>query len=398
MKTLEVIPSVSPAFGGPSEVVLNLTRAIRAQGVDAEIATTNDNFIGTLDIPLNQRVEYEQVPIWFFPRFPVRMKEFLFSADISRWLWLNLRNYNLTTAHYLFSYAPSCLATMARLQNIPYGVRTIGQLTPWALAQGRLKKQVYTALIERHNLEHAAFLHCTSSEEANDVERIGIKTPKVILPLGVTPSHSIPNAKIHLHHHYNIPKNVPIILFLSRLHYKKRPDLLIQVLGQLAIQNQPFHLILAGSGETKYVESLHQLVVQNNIQQQTTFAGFVTGKDKDLLFQGSDLFVLPTYSENFGIVLAEAMVAGLPVITTSGAQIATEITQAKAGVIADGESQLQIAIHQLLQSPSLRQELGDNGRRFALQRYSWSAIAKEFVTVYETILKQEKLPEFYIPM
>ena len=398
MRTLEVIPSVSPTFGGPSTVVLNLTRAIRSQGVDAEIATTNDNFIGTLDIPLSQRVEYEQVPIWFFPRFPVRMKEFLFSGSLSHWLWLNTRNYNLTIAHYLFSYAPSCLATIARLQNIPYGVRTIGQLTPWALAQSRFKKQIYTALIERRNLEHAAFVHCTSSEEATDVTRLGIKTPKVVLPLGVNPPQIISAAKLELHHRYHIPENIPVILFLSRLHPKKRPDLLIQVLGQLVAQKQPFHLILAGSGDTNYLDSLHQLIALYNIQEQTTFTGFVTGRDKDLLFQGSDLFVLPTYSENFGIVLAEAMVAGLPVITTSGAQISTEIVQAKAGLIVDSESQLQLAIIQLLQSPNLRQELGENGRQFALQKYSWPAIAKQFITVYEMILKKEKLPELYLPM
>lgn len=396
MKTLEVIPSVSSAFGGPSEVVLNLTREIRNLGVDAEIATTNDCMTGVMDVPLGQRVLHHDVPIWFFPRFPLRMKEFLFSASLSQWLWINLNQYDFVTAHYLFSYAPSCLAMMARLQNIPYAVRSIGQLTPWSLSQGRLKKKIYSNLIERRNLNHAYFIHCTTDEEAHNVHDFGIKTPKVILPLGVTPSPCIPQAKLQLQHRYNIPDGVPVILFLSRLHYKKRLEMLIQVLSE--IRQQSFHLVIAGTGEQKYVNSLHELVATHHLQAQTTFAGFVTGLDKDILFQGSDLFVLPTYSENFGIVLAEAMVAGLPVVTTPGAQISTEISQAHAGIIINDQSQLQDAISLLLRSPQLREELGKNGKNFAVQRYSWPSIAQQFVTLYSDILHHKQLPEFYSPL
>lgn len=172
--------------------------------------------------------------------------------------------------------------------------------------------------------------------------------------------------------------------------------MLIQVLSE--IRQQSFHLVIAGTGEQKYVNSLHELVATHHLQAQTTFAGFVTGLDKDILFQGSDLFVLPTYSENFGIVLAEAMVAGLPVVTTPGAQISTEISQAHAGIIINDQSQLQDAISLLLRSPQLREELGKNGKNFAVQRYSWPSIAQQFVTLYSDILHHKQLPEFYSPL
>jgi glycosyltransferase involved in cell wall biosynthesis len=397
IKILEVIPAVSPGFGGPTEVVINLTRELRALGIDAEIATTNDNTPGIIDVPLGQRVEYREVPIYFFAYSSLRLKQFLFSADLTRWLWQNIKNYDLVTAQTLFSYAPDLLAILARFHHIPYGVRTIGQLTPWALSQGKAKKEIYSTLIERPNLNHATYIHCTSIEETADANNFGVTAPKVVIPLGVNSPTHIPGAQQQLRQQLSLAADIPIILFMSRLHPKKRLELLIQVLGELNSLQQPFHLVIAGTGEDKYVESLQRLVTKHQIQSRTTFAGFVIGKDKDLLLQGSDFFVLPSYSENFGIALAEAMVVGIPVITTPGVHISSDIAQANAGIIIDDAPQLQAAITKLLQSPQLRSELGDNGKRLALQKYSWPAIAQQFADLYSLILDQKVIPPIYFP-
>jgi glycosyltransferase involved in cell wall biosynthesis len=397
IKTLEVIPSVSPGFGGPSEVVINLTREIRALGVNAEIATTNDDMPGIIDVPLGQRIEYREVPIYFFSRSSLRLKQFLFSADITWWLLKNIKDYDIVTAHILFSYAPDLTAILARFHQIPYGVRTIGMLTEWSLSQGRLKKEIYSTLIERPNLNHATYIHCTSEEEARNVSAFGTKTPKVVIPLGVNPPTYISGAQEKLRQQHSVAADVPIILFMSRIHPKKRLELLVQVLSELHSQHQPFHLLIAGSGDTDYVESIRKMIAQQQLQSKITFTGFVVGKDKDLLLQGSDLFVLPTYSENFGIVLAEAMVVGLPIVTTPGVHISIDIAQAQAGIIVDDAIQLQTAISQLLQSPQLRQELGENGKRLALQKYSWPGIAQKFADLYSIVLDHKTIPPLYFP-
>ncbi len=390
MKVLHVIPSVSPALGGPTQAVLNLVKALRECGVDAEIATTNDNRSTLLDVPLNQRIEYEQVPIWFLPRFSPPLKEFIFSAALTRWLWQNIRDYDIVNTHYLFSYASTCAGAIARYQRVPYIARTIGQLTPWALDQSRLKKQIYTFLIERHNLNRAAAIHCTSVGEAEDVRNFGIMTPTVTLPLGVNQPSEWPEAKQKLRSIYGISAQTPIVLFLSRLHYKKRPDLLMQALSQLAAQNHEFHLILAGSGEPEYVSELKDLVASLGLTSCTSFAGFVAGKDKEVVLQGSDMFVLPSFSENFGVAVAEAMAAGLPVIVTPGVQIAPEIAAESAGLVVKGDVEpLGDAIAQLLNSPNLRRQLGENGKRLVSRRYCWSAIAQDLTDVYTAILQQQ---------
>lgn len=402
MKVLHVIPSIGPKRGGPSEGVLAMVKALQECGVDTEIATINDNGSDLLDVPLNQRIEYEGVPVWFFPKFSPKIKRFtfsvgadkgfIFSPDLTQWLWQRVKDYDLIETHYIFSYASTCAGMFARWQGVPYAVRTIGQLAPWALAQSRLKKQVYTLLIERHNLNRAAVIHCTSASEAEDVRNFGIKTPTITVPLGVNQPIYLPDTKKKLHYVYGIPSEIPVVLFLSRLHYKKRPDLLVRSLNQLATQNDNFHLILAGAGEPDYIDYLKNLIASLGLTSQTSFAGFVTGEDKQLLFQGSDIFVLPSFSENFGIAVAEAMAVGLPVIVTPGVQIAPEIALSKAGLVVEGEEDtLANAIAQLLKSPKLRQQLGENGQRLVNSRYSWSAIAQNLSTVYQSIIEQKSI-------
>jgi glycosyltransferase involved in cell wall biosynthesis len=400
MRILHVIPGLSPALGGPPQVALNLVKALRDLGVDAEIATTNFDHPAPLDVPLNQRVSYQfgtnsidSVPVWFLPFNPPALKEFIFSKAFTNWCWNHIPSYDVLDNHYLFSYAPTCAAAIARWHQVPYTVRVMGQLTPWALAQSRTKKQVYSSLIERRNLKEAAAIHCTTHEEAKEVRQFGIHTPTLTLPLGVHAPTVNAEARSQLRAEYEISADTPVILFLSRLHYKKRPDLLLETLYELMQQNYRFHLLIAGTGESEYVEQLKQLTIDLSLTDCVSFTGLVVGEQKDRMLQGSDFFVLPSYSENFGIAVAEAMICGLPVIITPGVQIASDIGAAEAGLVVEGaQKPLGEAIAQLLTQPKLRQELGQRGRFFAQSHYSWSTIAQNLIPAYEAIAKQKKPP------
>ncbi|MFB8791473.1 MAG: glycosyltransferase [Potamolinea sp.] len=394
MKVLHVIPSLSKLKGGPTQIILEMVKALRECGVDAEIATTDDNGSERLDLPLRKRLEYEQVPVWFLPRFSPPLKDFIFSTELASWLWENSQNYDIIHTHYLFSFAPTCAAAIARYQKIPYIVIPYGMLTPWALDHQRLKKQIYS-IIERHNLNQAVAIHCSTSEEVRDVNNFQISTPSFVIPYGVHMPTFQPQAKQQIRQIYGIPETRPIVLFLSRLHQKKRPDLLIEALNKLDAKNQDFHLIVAGSGEADYVNYLTNLVSSLNLQSQTSMVGFVTGETKDLLLQGSDVFVLPSFSENFGIAVAEAMAAGCSVIVTPDVQIAPEIAASQAGLVVTGEvDTVAEAIAQLLVSPSLRHQLGENGKRLVSNRYSWKAIAQNLQFVYSAVIQKQPIPQF----
>ncbi len=394
MKVLHVISSVSPARGGTTAAILGTVKALRACNVDAEIAATNDHIYELLDVPLNKKVEYNQVPVQFFSRFspPINpILEFAFSRDLTSWLWQNIQNYDLVEIHSIFGYACSCAGVIARKKRIPYIINLHGQLSPWVFNQKRLKKQIYTLLVERGNLNNAAAIHCTTIPEAQEILKFRISAPTFVNPLGIDPLITLPDAKQKLHALYNIPPATPIILFLSRIHPKKRPDLLLKALSSLAAKYYDFHLIIAGSGEREYVEHIHNLCLSLKLKSHTTFPGLVT-EDKALLLQGSDIFILPSFAENFGIAVAEAMTVGLPVIITPGVQLSSDIASRNAGLIVDGEvNALTEAIKQLLISAELRHELGANGKRLASQRYTWETVTHNLISVYKDILKGERL-------
>jgi glycosyltransferase involved in cell wall biosynthesis len=123
---------------------------------------------------------------------------------------------------------------------------------------------------------------------------------------------------------------------------------------------------------------------------QVTFIGFVSGADKDLLLQGADIFALLSYSENFGIAVAEALAASLPVVITPGIQIASDVAAAQAGLIVTGELESAIsAIQQLLNSSQLRHQLGKNGQLLAQSSYYWPAIAIKLAQAYSSILNSK---------
>jgi glycosyltransferase involved in cell wall biosynthesis len=394
MRILYVLPSLSLKLGGPTQAAINFIANLRAQGIDCEVATTNDDGAELLEVALAQKILYQGIPVWFFQR-DVRMKEFILSISLTKWLWKNIQNYDLIHTHYLFSSAPTTAALIARWYKIPYIMRTIGQLTPWALTQSYLKKQVYSVLIERSNLDRAAAIHCTTYEEAKDVESYGIFAPKIVLPLGVSFSPVIPQSSQKLHKLYNIPDNTPIILFLSRFHHKKRPDLLIEAVTQLYEEGHSVHLLLAGSGSNDYTQYLKDLVVSLHMSSQITFVGFVTGIDKQLLLQGSNIFALLSYSENFGIVVAESLAAGLPVVITPGIQIAPDIQSAEAGLVVVGElKEVKKALRQLLLSSELCDQLGKNGQALAQALYSWPIIAKKLIQFYADVIEKHNKSKF----
>jgi glycosyltransferase involved in cell wall biosynthesis len=403
MRVLHVIPAVAAVRGGPSHAIFAMVKALRSHGIDAEIATTNNAGSVVLDVPFNRRIEYEGVPVWFFPQFPTpkqskfsvgKDKAFIFSPDLTKWLWQHLGNYDLIEAHYLFSYASSCAGAIARIRKIPYIVRTIGQLAPWALAQSQLKKRLYAFLLERHNLTRAAAIHCTSVGEVEDVHRFGIETPTFTLPLGVDQPEALPEAKQALRDRFGIPHERPIVLFLSRIHPKKRPDLLLHAISEVIVQNHDCHLIFAGGGDTGYLNYLTNLVSSLGLVSRTSFAGFVVGEDKALLLQGSDLFVLPSFAENFGVAVAEAMAAGLPVIVTPDVQISPDVAAEQAGLVVKGNvDEMTEAITCLLSSPDERSRLGKHGQQLVQRCYSWDAIAQNLAEVYAKIVTAPECQE-----
>ncbi len=388
MKVLHIIPSVGQVRGGTSTAALDMVKALRNTGIDAEIATTNDNGVSVLDVPLNQRTEYEEVPVYFFPRFSpaiASIREFAFSRQLTAWLRQNIAKYDVLHIHAIFSYPSTVAMAIARLQGIPYIVIPHGLLCEWSLQQSAYKKGIYLKLIERANLNHSQALHFTSAKEQQEVSHLGLKTPHFILPHGLSIPASIPNARHRLRKELQISADEPVILFLSRLHIKKGLDYLIPALGKLT--HHRFTFVLAGNGSPEYEAEIESLLVSHGIRDRTHVVGFVEGERKDLLLQGSDLFALTSHSENFAVVVLEALAVGLPVLVTPGVALASIVKQHTLGYVPEMDVlAITHAIDNFLKHPQAAEEMSDRGRKLVMEKYTWEKIACKIQQFYTEIL------------
>jgi glycosyltransferase involved in cell wall biosynthesis len=380
MKVLHVIPAIAACYGGPSKVVLDTCKALREAGIDAEIATTNADEDGDLVLPVKQPASIDGVPVYFFRRHgSLRYK---ISWGLTRWLANNVRHYDLAHIHAVFSYSTSAAAFYARRAGVPYLIVPHGMLNPWPLRQNGLLKSVYLTAIERRNLTGAAAVHfAVDTELSNSVikGRANLALPYVLdLPILVN-SHAPLRAK-------------PQILFLSRLDPKKGIELLIQVLIDLAQAGHEFEFVIAGSGAPPYEEHLKRMISASaKLAAATSFVGFVEGTDKMKLLQSSDLFVLPSFDENFGIAVTEAMAAGLAIIISDQINIHDEIEKAAAGLVVSRTlDSLCEGILKLLTDPELRAEMARNGRELVRNRFSPEAITQETIRVYEDVINNSR--------
>ena len=424
MRILQIIPSISLVYGGPSQMVLGLSAALASQGIDVTIITTDSNGdIGQdpLDVPLNLPIKQNGYQIIYFRCSPFR--RYKFSLSLLQWLNENARQFDLAHIHALFSPVTTFAATIARYHKLPYIIRPCGMLDPADLQKKKFLKQIYAAILERPNLAGAAAIHFTTKQEAKISERFGLdstgKMPvpqdflplDLVIPLGVTADfdRAFPVSPFLtetgggrtevLTTNFSVANSypgdilttpqIPIILFMSRIEPKKGLELLIPALESILANGIRFNFILAGSNpqDSDYETKIKVQIKKSSLEQFTKITGFVSGDSKAEILRKADLFVLPSYYENFGIAVAEAMAAGVPVVISDRVYISDDIQQAEAGWVVPLEvGAIARAIESALLAPQERQRRGFNAQVYAKKYYNWEAIARQTIEAYQHIL------------
>ncbi len=389
MKILQIVPSVSLIYGGPSQMVLGLSEALATEKIDVTLITTNSNGDTgqePLDVPLEKEIAQDGYKIIYFPCSPFR--RYKFSLPLLQWLATNAKNYDLAHIHALFSPVSTAAATICRNKKLHYIMRPLGTLDPADLAKKKLLKKIYGLLLEKPNLAGASAIHFTSQEEAKVSERYGTNSPDLVIPLGVNLPESMPSLG-KMRQELKIDSDIPIILFMSRIDPKKGFDLLLPALKSLHQAGIKFHFVLAGTNpqDPDYENSISENIKQSALNSITTITGFVTGETKLSLLQDATIFILPSYYENFGIAVAEAMATGTPVVISNKVHIWQEIESADAGWITNCDVRnLTETLRQVLQNPSVWQQKGINARNLVINKYSWNAITKRVIKAYREIL------------
>jgi len=252
-----------------------------------------------------------------------------------------------------------------------------GMLEPYILQRHPWKKKIALALYQHKTIQSANFMHATATEELHNIKKLGYTQSATIIPNGIDISEIQPKSK-------EAYKPIKNILFLSRVHPKKGIEFLIKAISQL--QNDEIHVTIAGEGDASYIESLKSYTKQCNIANQFSFIGGVYANQKWDLYSASDLFILPTFSENFGIVIAEALAKGIPVITTKGTPWQELETEHCGWWIDLSTENLLDAIKKAInKTPNELYEMGSRGRKLIEKNYDIKAIVQQFIQFYNTI-------------
>jgi len=289
--------------------------------------------------------------------------------------------FDLVHLHSVFLWPTWAAARAARKAGVPYLVAPRGMLVKDLLRRkSRWLKTAWVRLIEQRNLEQAAGIHVTALIEQTEIEEFGFKLPRVYyVPNGID-EIALP---IMDQAPGNLQPEAAYVLFLSRINWKKGLDRLVKAWRRVPDRL----LVIAGNDEENYRAEVERLARAEGVIDRIRFVGPVAGQDKWLLYRNAELFVLPSYSENFGIVVLEAMAMSCPVVVTPEVGLAATVAECDCGRVVSGEPEpLAAAINDLLANEPLRRALGRRGQDVANSRFLWPSVAGQMEQAYREVL------------
>ncbi len=391
LRVLHVIPSVGPLRGGPSVMVRAMARGLARAGLEVHVVATDDNARDRLRVPHATPVLEDGVTYRYFPR---QTRFYTFSWPLTRWLARHVRDYDLVHIHALFSYAAAPAAYWAARAEVPYVVRPLGTLSRWGMEHRHpWLKRLSLCLVERRILCGAGAVHYTSQQERVEATELGVRAPNAVVPLGIdlTPFAELP-PRGWLRERVPGSAGRPVALFLSRLDPKKGLDLLLAAFTHARSRRPDLVLVVAGSGDAGFEQGVRRHATRLGLGDSVYWAGFLSGKEKLAALADADLFVLPSYSENFGTAVVEAMAAGLPVVISDRVGIHREVAAARAGLVVPCEQEaVADAMLRLTVDSALRGELGAHGRELARRRFSIASMTDNLLGMYGDVLQGPRL-------
>jgi glycosyltransferase involved in cell wall biosynthesis len=387
MKILHVVPTYYPAvrYGGPIRSVHGLASALAARGHDVHVYTTNVDGNGVLSVPLDRPSRLDGVTIWYFATSWGR--RLYRSPGMRNALDLNVASFDIVHLHSVFLWPTSAAALAAIKAGVPYVVSPRGMLVDDLIRRkSMLAKRAWIALFERRNIEAAAAVHLTSDIEASELRALGFRCTRLaVVANGIElPRVDPSNGKGGVPLADGVRR--PYVLFLGRLNWKKGLDRLIPAMAQVTNTD----LLIAGNDEENYRPKLEVLARRCGVVDRVHFLGPVHAERKWALLSSAQILALPSYSENFGNVILEAMAVRCPVIVTPEVGLARIVHEVGCGVIASGDPEkFGLEIERLLGDDERRRSMGNAGRRTVEAKYSWNIIGKQMLDVYTRIIADQ---------
>ncbi len=403
MRILHVIASLAPRYGGPSVACPALCRELARRGHEVSIYTTNVDGGGRLQVPLDQPVIEQGVEIRYFPgwTFPPEYKP---SLALWRGLQEKIPTADVVHIYSLYIFPSTAAAHLCRKLKVPYLLHPHGTLDPYLLRRHAARKQVYSWLFEQRNFQRAAAVLFNSREEMRlAAEWLDQDLPpnngepgpiRAVVPVGVDEDwlrQTTPAARVQFRGKFAELIGRRILLFFGRLSFKKGMEVLAQAFIQVSREHKNLQLVVAGPDAEGYGGKMREWLKAGGVVERATFTGILAGEERIAAMQEAEVFVLPSYSENFGQAVAEAMACGVPVVISNRVNLWPDVEAAGAGLIVDSNSEHTArALLTLLEDPALGRQMGECGRRLVAQRYSWEAVGDQMVELYQEIVRRHE--------
>lgn len=366
-----------------------MARAVAARGHEVAIYTTDRE----LEPGEGERLRagLAGVELHILPQhFPATVAA---SLPLARALRQAIPKGDVVHLHSLYLFHTWAAARLCRRFGVPYLLRPHGTLDPFLWQRHRRRKAVMEALFQNSVLRQAAAIHYTAADEATLAAPYAQGAPAVVIPNGLDLEQYVvlPPPGTFRSRHAEIGGR-RIVLYLSRLNFKKGLDVLIPAFARAARKHADLHLVLAGPDDGMKTAT-EAWVAAEGMAERTSFVGMLGHADKLAAFRDAAMFVLPSYSENFGIAIVEAMACGVPVAISDRVNIWREIEGAGAGLVAPPEVDAVTGqIEALAGDPAVAAAMGRKGRALVAERFSWTRIASELETVYRSLARDKTLP------
>lgn len=390
MKVLTFITSISLKGGGPSRSVPMLVKGLAELGVDITLMTYWSDDMNTH--ALDGTSAKLKVLRPDFSRS--QMEEYIISEK-----------FDVIQLQSMWDLRYHIVAKTARKHRIPYIITPRGMLEPWCLSQKKWKKKLAMALYQMKDIKRSVCVFTTAEMEALHVRDLGVDVPMVVLPNGIeTDSYPCRISK---------DKVKKQILFLSRIHIKKGIELLIDAFDRIIKKNadmDDWTVAIVGNGEEEYIRELKRKVEGLNLRDKVKILAPVFGDAKVKLYQESSIFCLPSYSENFGMVIAEAMSCGVPCITTNGTPwqlLNGEVSTMGANLDILGKNRKtgwcidlnvdnleKVLLEAMTMKTEALYEMGQKGNLLVQENFNYKSVARKVMQLYSWLLDGGQTPAF----
>lgn len=389
MKILHVVPTYIPAFryGGPIESVHALNASLVAEGVDVTVYTTSIDGEKNMNVPLGVPVMKDGVKIFYFP--PSFPRAWFYSRELHRALARTIAEFDLIHVTSVFLSVSCLVARLAKRFHKPYIVSPRGSLMKEPMERKSVKKKIYWELCEKKNMRDASGIFFTTPVEAREYKEQGFPLQKSFLvPNTINIQSMTPKERGAFRGVFNISPDAPLVLFLGRLHPIKGLDALIPAFADVATRDSRAVLVLAGPDEGGYQKKIEAEIEKRGIKNRVYFTGMLSGQEKFSALSACDIFILPSYSESFGMAAAEAMFFSKPVVVSTGVGLAESIAPTRAGLVVERTPDTLLkALEYLLKNPEEAKEMGARGKVLLEKEFFPNAVAKKCFRAYEEVQK-----------